>query len=208
MEQFKVCEKETKTKAYSKEGLLLQNTVDDAKVEVRGWIVKSLASLNTQIDTMEAEFETIKAKKKKSKEETQRSEHLEKWVERHKHHNINLERVLRMLDNETLAPSKVEELKDGLEYYIDNNQDADFVEDEMLYESIGLKELTPGQIEDEDEDISGSEITSDSDLEDKLSDSNDSSSSASLTSTQQVESKAPPQSPVIKEIVKKEDPKK
>jgi len=113
-----------------------------------------------------------------------------------------------MLDNETLAPSKVEELKDGLEYYIDNNQDADFVEDEMLYESIGLKELTPGQIEDEDEDISGSEITSDSDLEDKLSDSNDSSSSASLTSTQQVESKAPPQSPVIKEIVKKEDPKK
>jgi len=61
MEQFKVCEKETKTKAYSKEGLLLQNTVDDAKVEVRGWIVKSLASLNTQIDTMEAEFETIKS---------------------------------------------------------------------------------------------------------------------------------------------------
>jgi len=65
MEQFKICEKETKTKAYSKEGLLQQNIQDDAKVEVRGWIVKGLAALNSQIDTMEAELETIRAKKKR-----------------------------------------------------------------------------------------------------------------------------------------------
>jgi len=73
MEQFKVCEKETKTKAYSKEGLLLQNTQDDAKTEVRCWIVKGLTSLNTQIDTMEAELETIRVKKKEKQRRTAKS---------------------------------------------------------------------------------------------------------------------------------------
>jgi len=122
-------------------------------------------------------------------------------VEKHKHHNVYLERILRMLDNETLAPSKIEELKDGLEYYIDNNQDADFVEDETLYESIGLKDINIGN-EDEDGDISGSEITSDSDLEDKLSDSTDSSNGTSVVTPPTATSTPPPS------IVKKEEPKK
>lgn len=38
MEQFKACEKETKTKAYSKEGLGLQKQDNDGKNEARHWL--------------------------------------------------------------------------------------------------------------------------------------------------------------------------
>jgi len=42
MEQFKVCEKETKTKAFSKEGLSLQGKLDpkeQARQDCRNWYV-------------------------------------------------------------------------------------------------------------------------------------------------------------------------
>jgi CCR4-NOT transcriptional regulation complex NOT5 subunit len=38
MEQFKACEKETKTKAYSKEGLGLQKHDNDALNQARSWV--------------------------------------------------------------------------------------------------------------------------------------------------------------------------
>ena len=63
MEQFKQCEKETKTKAYSKEGLLVATQKDDAKDGCRTWITKCLDSLQQQHDKVEAELESLKAKK-------------------------------------------------------------------------------------------------------------------------------------------------
>lgn len=38
MEQFKACEKETKTKAYSKEGLGQQKQDNDGRGEARNWV--------------------------------------------------------------------------------------------------------------------------------------------------------------------------
>lgn len=63
MEQFKQCEKETKTKAYSKEGLLVAQQKDDAKDTCRTWITKCLDALQQQHDKVEAELEILKAKK-------------------------------------------------------------------------------------------------------------------------------------------------
>ena len=61
MEQFKACERDSKTKAYSKEGLALDDE-DDAKKEARSWIGKTLKDLQAQIDTFEAEIETVPVK--------------------------------------------------------------------------------------------------------------------------------------------------
>ena len=49
--------------------------------------------------------------------------------------------MMRMLDNCTLDTSQVKLLQDDLNYYVDNNQDMDFNENEMMYDDIDLEEV-------------------------------------------------------------------
>lgn len=52
MERFKVVERETKTKAYSKEGLGAAQKLDPAqkeKDEVTNWLANSIDALNLQV---------------------------------------------------------------------------------------------------------------------------------------------------------------
>lgn len=52
MERFKVVERETKTKAYSKEGLGAAQKLDPAqkeKDEVTSWLANSIDALNLQV---------------------------------------------------------------------------------------------------------------------------------------------------------------
>jgi len=52
MEQFKVCERECKTKAFSKEGLAQANRLDPAekaKKEQREWLQDTLRQLNEKV---------------------------------------------------------------------------------------------------------------------------------------------------------------
>ena len=55
MERFKVCEKETKTKMFSKEGLALaqkQDPKEKARNEMRDWINTTVATLTEQASLM------------------------------------------------------------------------------------------------------------------------------------------------------------
>lgn len=52
MERFKVVERETKTKAYSKEGLGAAQKLDPAqkeREEIANWLVTSIDALNLQV---------------------------------------------------------------------------------------------------------------------------------------------------------------
>ena len=74
MERFKIVERETKTKAYSKEGLTNSVRLDPAereKYEVQQWMNQCIDQLNIQVDQMEAEIESLSGggKKKKGKNE-------------------------------------------------------------------------------------------------------------------------------------------
>jgi CCR4-NOT transcription complex subunit 3 len=118
MEQFKACERDSKMKAFSKEGLQMAAADDDGKKEYRQWINKSVKELRNQIDQFESEVEAIPAKKRN----TPRVETLQKAVARHNWHIDKLERTLRCLENDTLSTDQVEEIKDSVDYYIENNQ--------------------------------------------------------------------------------------
>lgn len=55
MERFKVVERETKTKAYSKEGLGAAQKLDPAqreREETQNWLVSSIDALNIQVITI------------------------------------------------------------------------------------------------------------------------------------------------------------
>jgi len=76
MEQFKVCEKDTKTKAYSKEGLAREARMDPKeaeKEEKRVWLNECLEKLSDFIDSVEADIEKIPGGKKAKNKEQVRS---------------------------------------------------------------------------------------------------------------------------------------
>ncbi|XP_056141936.1 CCR4-NOT transcription complex subunit 3a isoform X1 [Lampris incognitus] len=147
MERFKVVERETKTKAYSKEGLGLAQKVDPAqreKEETGQWLTNTIDTLNMQVDQFESEVESLSVqtrKKKGDKEKQDRIEELKRLIERHRFHIRMLETILRMLDNDSVQVDSIQKIKDDVEYYIDSSQDPDFEENEFLYDDLDLEDI-------------------------------------------------------------------
>lgn len=147
MERFKVVERETKTKAYSKEGLGAAQKLDPAqrvKDEIRQWLTHSISSLQIQIDQYESEIEGLLAGKKKrlDKDKQDRMDELRAKLDRHKFHVTKLETLLRMLDNDGVEVEQIRRIKDDVEYYIESSQEPDFEENEFIYDDIiGLDEV-------------------------------------------------------------------
>ncbi|KAJ1401413.1 hypothetical protein SESBI_28789 [Sesbania bispinosa] len=144
MERFKICEKETKTKAFSKEGLVQQPKTDPrekAKSETRDWLNNVVGELESQIDNFEAELEGFSIKKGKSR--PPRLTHLETSITRHKAHIKKCELILRLLDNDELSPEQVNDVKDFLDDYVERNQEdfEDFSDVDELYSSLPLDKV-------------------------------------------------------------------
>lgn len=167
MERFKVVERETKTKAYSKEGLGAAQKLDPAqriKDDVRSWLNQSISALQIQTEKLESEIESLLAGKKKrlDKDKQDRNDELQAILKRHRFHVKKLEMLLRMLDNDGVDVELIRRIKDDVEYYIESSQDPDFEENEYLYDDItGLDEVemsgsgaNDGNEEDDDEDSS------------------------------------------------------
>ncbi|KAK9290752.1 hypothetical protein L1049_008928 [Liquidambar formosana] len=144
MERFKICEKETKTKAFSKEGLGQQPKTDPkekAKSETRDWLNNVVGELESQIDSFEAEIEGLSVKKGKTR--PPRLTHLETSITRHKAHIMKLELILRLLDNDELSPEQVNDVKDFLDDYVERNQEdfEEFEDVDELYNSLPLDKV-------------------------------------------------------------------
>eukprot|EP00039_Didymoeca_costata_P018546 m.333921 g.333921 ORF g.333921 m.333921 type:complete len:593 (+) comp17246_c0_seq1:2847-4625(+) len=148
MERFKVIERETKTKAFSKEGLAAAAKVDpreQEKSECREWLNECVNHLQMQVEQLEAEMAGLNSgKKKKSSKALEKETKINERIARHNFHVSKLEMLMRLLDNDTVEDLD-RRIKDSLEedvnYYISDNQEADFAENEYLYEDFdGLVE--------------------------------------------------------------------
>ncbi|KAI5449003.1 general negative regulator of transcription subunit 5 [Naganishia albida] len=150
MELFKALEKETKTKAFSKEGLILATRLDPAekaKQEARAQLEEFVDALNRQIEGCEAEIETLQAatggRKKKGKDANGaggRAEELERSNERRRWHIGNLEASMRALENGRVTADQVAEIKEDVAYFVESNEEEDFEEDEGIYDELHLEE--------------------------------------------------------------------
>lgn len=152
MERFKVVERETKTKAYSKEGLVSAAKVDPAqkaKDETRQWMQQMLDTFNIQIDCYESEIESLNSqsrKKKFERDKQDRVDTLKSLLEKHRFHVKNLETLMRMMDNQKIQPDKINVIRDDVEYYLESCTDPDFEDNEFLYEDMGLDESIASNI--------------------------------------------------------------
>ncbi|KAI0079691.1 hypothetical protein K474DRAFT_1696220 [Panus rudis PR-1116 ss-1] len=147
MEKFKACEKEMKTKAFSKEGLIQSAKLDpkaQEKLETTNWLQTKVEELLLQVEQAEAEIETLQGSAKKKNRgggaAAERLEQLERLNERRKWHISRLELILRLLDNGSMSVEKVNELKDDVSYFVESNTEEDFEEDEGIYDDLNLDE--------------------------------------------------------------------
>ncbi|KAI0091948.1 Not1 N-terminal domain, CCR4-Not complex component-domain-containing protein [Irpex rosettiformis] len=146
MEKFKACEKEMKTKAFSKEGLTQASKLDpkqQEKLETTQWLQNQVEELSQQVEMAEAEIETLQGgakKKHKAGQQAERLESLEHLNERRKWHINRLELILRLLDNGSMPVEKVNDLKEDVSYFVENNADDNYNEDEGIYDELNLDE--------------------------------------------------------------------
>ncbi|KAI0734959.1 Not1 N-terminal domain, CCR4-Not complex component-domain-containing protein [Fomitopsis betulina] len=163
MEKFKACEKEMKTKAFSKEGLTQHTKLDpesQKKLEVTQWVQNIVEELLLQVEQAEAEIETLqgggKKKNKSGGATAERLETLEHLNERRKWHISRLEIILRLLDNGSMSTEKVVGLKEDVQYFVESNTDENFDEDEGIYDELNLDEEEEkfGLANDDDSDES------------------------------------------------------
>ena len=76
----------------------------------------------SQIDSCEAEIESISSgSKKKKKRDVGRLGEVEAKMERHQWHTGKLEEVLRSVDNESVHPDELQDVKEGVSYYIESH---------------------------------------------------------------------------------------
>lgn len=138
MEAFKAYERESKTKAFSKEGLARQREKEmkgEEGGDVTEWLQDRIEELKRQIEVLEGEIESEATKKKKTSTEGSAQR-----LERHRFHLDGLEKLLRMWENDAIDREKVEGVREDIDYYVDNNQDDDFMENETIYDDLGLDE--------------------------------------------------------------------
>ncbi|TFK73033.1 hypothetical protein BDN72DRAFT_835356 [Pluteus cervinus] len=163
MEKFKACEKEMKTKAFSKEGLIQATKLDpkeQEKEEATSWLQTQVEELQMQVESTEAEIEGLQGTGKKRGKGTTtaagRLEELESLNDRRKWHISRLEIILRLLNNGSMSPDKVFALKEDVQYFVESNMDETYEEDEGIYDDLNL---------DEEEEKFGLAINEDDDSE-------------------------------------------
>jgi CCR4-NOT transcription complex subunit 3 len=146
MEQFKICEKETKTKTYSKEGLAREDRLDpaeEAKLRTTAWIQEYIERFQEIVEEKDFEIEKLSSGKGK-KQNKHQIEEMQEYIAHHKFHISKLEGIIRLIHQDVLDAEPVDALREDLDYYFDSYTDEDYrlaYDQEFFYESLGLDEL-------------------------------------------------------------------
>ncbi|KAL3794073.1 hypothetical protein ACHAW5_006294 [Stephanodiscus triporus] len=146
MEAFKIVEKETKTKTFSKEGLARQDKLDpeeQKKEETIQWIGEIIEQLQTLIDECDLEIVKLSAGKGKKTNKSQ-IEDCNHHMKQHKFHMSKLEGIMRLVRNDRIPAETVDEVKEDLEYYIESHKEDDYMmayDEDSFYEALGLDDL-------------------------------------------------------------------
>lgn len=170
MDQFKDLEKFSKIKQFSNEGLELQNQksrfskfndpADAKKKEACDYISDIIDQINQQNEGLELETHQYTVQLKKSKFSALHSiqaaiDDLRYKIDRNNGHLTQLEKILRSIENEKLDPEKVDDIKDDLDYYVETNQEDDYVEYDDFYDQLEIDDegfdihIVPGELDHE-----------------------------------------------------------
>ena len=146
MEQFKICEKETKTKTYSKEGLARTEKLspeEQAKADTCHWVGEMIEKLQQLVEDKDVEIEKLSAGRGKKTNKHLIEEHNE-FISSHKFHINKLEGIMRLVMNDLLDHELVDDMKEDLEYYAESHEEEEYMQsydEEYFYEALGLEDI-------------------------------------------------------------------
>lgn len=141
MATYKNWEKESKTKAFSKEGLANTVKVDpyeEEKEAARDWIWALQATLSDSLNKIETELELFRAADKAldlSKFEQVKLQHAA-----YSYHRGKLEQVLRALENDSLDLEVLEALRNTLKSFLEHRGTKEHISSEInaIYKELDL----------------------------------------------------------------------
>ena len=143
MEAFKVCEKEAKTKQFSKEGLSREAKLDPqevAKNKTRNFLQESIQTLNDQSEMLDADVEKLSQGKKASKNKGEIAK-LSSKIEVFNSYSAKMEQIIRLMDNDILTSDQVDSHEDAFSIFLEQVNNGDDVDEEELdyvFEDLGL----------------------------------------------------------------------
>ncbi|CAI4039720.1 hypothetical protein SMKI_09G1280 [Saccharomyces mikatae IFO 1815] len=146
MEKYKAVEKASKEKAYSNISLKKSETLDPQERERRDtseYLSQMIDELERQYDSLQVEIDKLlllnKKKKTSSTSNDEKKEQFRRFQARYRWHQQQMELALRLLANEELNPQDVKNVQDDINYFVESNQEPDFVEDETIYDGLNLQ---------------------------------------------------------------------
>jgi len=143
MELFKVCEKDTKTKTYSKEGLARSEVVDPdlvIKNNTTDWINEIIERLEQLIDDHESEIETLSAGKGKKTNKGKITSFMT-FSNNHKFHIAKLMAISRLVVNDTIEATEVDLIREELDFYLESYFGIEVVVMNLIYRRLKEVEL-------------------------------------------------------------------
>ena len=181
MEKYKAVEKSSKEKAYSNISLKKSENLDPEEQERRDvseMISQQIDELERQYDLLQIEIDKLlllnKKKKTASSSNAEKREQFKALQGRYRWHQQQMEITLRLLANEELDTEPVRDVEEDIKYFVESNQEPEFVEDETIYESLDLQsneaiaheveqyfasQASEDQMDDNDDDNSDSKIS-------------------------------------------------
>lgn len=151
MEQYKDVEKLSKMKSYLNQLIMLAALEQDENrnlgregVAAVQFLATCIEELGEQNEQLEAEYDRLSQKKTTRKNLLQyeeRKQEIDAFTTRNNFHIERLEHTIRFLKRGRVPAEMVTMIQDDISFYIESNQEPDFVDDETLYDEI-FKEAT------------------------------------------------------------------
>lgn len=146
MEKYKAVEKASKEKAYSNISLKKSDTLGPQEKEIKDvsdYLSQQIDEIERQYEAAQVEIDRLlvlnKKKKTASTANEEKKDQLKALQLRYRWHQQQMELALRLLANEELDPQKVKNIQEDINFFVESNQDPDFVEDETIYDSLDLQ---------------------------------------------------------------------
>lgn len=150
MECYKEVEKNSKMKSYSNQSIMLAALEQDQYLDLSPEAESALEFLNHSIDELtkqneelESEYEKLSQKKIRKKNSTmieERKQEIDSLSSRNRFHIEKLSHIVDFLKRGKVDPDLVMSIQEDVNFYIESNQDPDFVDDENLYDEL-VKEV-------------------------------------------------------------------
>lgn len=145
MECYKEVEKNSKMKSFSNQSIMLaalesgDNDLSEEVLDAVHYLNDIIENLNEQVENLNDEYEKISAKKIRKNNLSaieERKQEIEKFQNNDNFHIEKIETIIQYLKNGKLSPDSIWLIQDDLNFYVESNQDPDFIDDETLYDEI------------------------------------------------------------------------